>query len=455
MASSGEKILKTREKWSEKFGKIDDRFSSFYNECIPTDVTFIVGPDKEIAQAHKFVLIACSWEFFIVLSLLKLDDKKLRIPDISYDAFICFLEFCYKGKVDLKTKDVWSVLKLAYRFDVKQLIETCKDFLIINLNVSTCIEFYIKDTFLPDDSELRKKIFETIETDFAAITSNENSLKSFLDLPAQKLYTIARSENLRCDEMDVFRSLMKWAEHACSQIRMPCYPKNLRKMLGNIFHEIRFPTMKMEQIFEVQAYYPELLSYSEISAIAKVILKKKKLCHGFKYTSRKGYRLIDSIENTTNTLTINESAPIADKIFYVNCFEKGPQYSNLVSKQLSVTFMSKLPRKIVGFCYYAFETRPPKLQYCSLNQKSLIDWTVTKMEMIQYNISGLPTVHCYKVYFQDKQDIIPNQWHDLYCIFEYDIPILTLQSSFKSYDEFSKIHLQSNYLNIIPILIFE
>jgi hypothetical protein len=42
---------------------------------------------------------------------------------------------------------------------------------------------------------------------------------------------------------EVFEALIDWGEHECLRKKMEISPSNVRKALGNIFYNIRFPAM--------------------------------------------------------------------------------------------------------------------------------------------------------------------------------------------------------------------
>ncbi|KAL5017580.1 hypothetical protein ScPMuIL_007169 [Solemya velum] len=88
-------------------------------EGIATDVTFLVGKEKQIVRAHKYMLICRSPVFqamFCGPQLLLSDDNKIVIPDIEPDVFLVLLRFIYYYKPSLSDSTVLSVLYAAKKY---------------------------------------------------------------------------------------------------------------------------------------------------------------------------------------------------------------------------------------------------------------------------------------------------------------------------------------------------
>jgi len=64
-------------------------------EQLATDVTFLIGKDREAVQAHKFIL-KCRYPVFYVMFQGPISEKgDIVIPDIEKDIFQVFLTYFY------------------------------------------------------------------------------------------------------------------------------------------------------------------------------------------------------------------------------------------------------------------------------------------------------------------------------------------------------------------------
>jgi len=62
-------------------------------EKIATDVTFLLGEDRQLVRAHKLILISRSPVFYAMLEGPMSEKAVIPIPDFSKDAFELFLRY--------------------------------------------------------------------------------------------------------------------------------------------------------------------------------------------------------------------------------------------------------------------------------------------------------------------------------------------------------------------------
>uniref|UniRef100_A0A1B0DAR9 Uncharacterized protein n=1 Tax=Phlebotomus papatasi TaxID=29031 RepID=A0A1B0DAR9_PHLPP len=99
------------------------------------------------------------------------------------------------------------------------------------------------------------------------LVKTEATLEIFLSLSQKQLNEIAELDGLNCEEFELFSAIMTWAQHNCLKLQIPCTPKNLREILGDVLYKIRFPIFSKEEIFEVFAEYRHILTHNEIRDI--------------------------------------------------------------------------------------------------------------------------------------------------------------------------------------------
>ncbi|XP_055678887.1 BTB/POZ domain-containing protein 3-like [Lutzomyia longipalpis] len=392
------------EDWSFKFGKITGQFSNYFNDNSLSDVTFLVGKVKQKIPGHKFILSSCSWDFYILFQSVRFDHDTIHIEDFPPETFLCFLKFCYMGQVDLVGKDAWGVLKLAYRFNVKQLITNCEAFLGERAYWDNCLEFYTKSRALREDTPLQKQSLELIQRHFDEILLYKKSFKDFLKLPVDIIEEISSLENFQCDEILIFNGLMNWAKESCKKENLPCVPPNFRKVLRGAFKEIRFPVMGLKWFTEILVKYPDLLTPNETADILRYIRKEANDCPGFKSSYRK--------------CSINHPKHfISNPYTFVECFYNGPVKTNVFSSQMSIKFKCTSPGLLKGFGYFVSKTnKAPKIISLQLTNHDPLNEIriVQNLNYHRSNYFALQSDYGFRQELLEQgESLASNQWYTL------------------------------------------
>ncbi|XP_055689586.1 BTB/POZ domain-containing protein 6-like [Lutzomyia longipalpis] len=449
-------VLLSYEQWDAKFGKVSEPFPEVFRDESLADVILLVGSNKTRVPAHKFVLSACSWEFYNVFHLLKLDEEELTVDEVSLQIFLHFLKFCYKAELNLNLslKEVLALLQIAHRFRVRQLIRQCENRLGGKLNRETCLEIFIglEEKYLEKSSNLQRDLHQIIAKNIIFISNSTNETE-FAQISQRKLREIAKLDDLDCDEMQLFDILMRWAKRKCEKENIPSTPKNLRKCLGDVFYEIHFPIMKLAWIIEILTDYPDLLTGRECSNILHFI-KHKKICPGFKNNARKFGP--EPIRNIKGLKDFGETR--------IMCLGNKPQMPEKFSKNLSVGFQCDTSRTIIGFGFYTKANERPDSVSCSLWKMG----TWEKEDVLNYkHIRRWPICweyEYYQYYFHEEVPLFAKEKCMLFCNFSERIPILqTFNEIYKNdnipfYDEEYGIHtktVRESSSEIIPTLIFK
>lgn len=112
--------------------------SSLYNSETYSDIKIVLS-DCEIS-AHKLVLTARSelWNESVLSDKTTLDWK-----DIDVEVARCIVFWLYTNNVTLKSDDLTlKIMRKAFDFKLKSLMENCERALIENVTVRTCVKFY-------------------------------------------------------------------------------------------------------------------------------------------------------------------------------------------------------------------------------------------------------------------------------------------------------------------------
>lgn len=112
----------------------------FTNEEL-CDITLDVK-DKKF-KAHKTIIAARSPVFAEMLKdkTLEKETGVISIPDCDPDSFKEFLRYLYSGKLEnISFRCAVNVFKIAYKFDVRELIWFCMDYMRQNMKVDDFCE---------------------------------------------------------------------------------------------------------------------------------------------------------------------------------------------------------------------------------------------------------------------------------------------------------------------------
>lgn len=234
------------------------------------DCSFKFG--KEKVKAHRKILSAFSPVFSTMFSSTWTTHKEpIVITDSSIDDFRTFLHFFYKGEIKLSAENVMSILYLANKYNVQELIATCSTFACGQVRVKNVIEFYCSAVrFNQDDLKLKCTEFISKHTE-AVLKSNE-----FIQCDSDTLKAILQLDKLSCKEAIVFASCMEWATNKCRSKNLDVsYAKNLRDQLSDCFSLIRFKAMESNEFAKCIDKYGDMFTNEESKAIFMHFMQMK------------------------------------------------------------------------------------------------------------------------------------------------------------------------------------
>lgn len=197
------------------------------------------GPGKRVA-AHKCLLAASSDVFNAMFYGDLKEPGDVHLADSSDAAFMEFLQFFYLSDVKLTMENITEVMYLGQKYNVKGCISVCVEFLKDNLtaeNVCSCLDLAI----LYDHNDLVKMCEKIIILDTVAVFKSVD----FLECNKRASHHILKMDLLSCSEVDVFEACMNWVTTTSEQ---QILSKAIVDMhLGDLFYEIRFKSMTMQQ----------------------------------------------------------------------------------------------------------------------------------------------------------------------------------------------------------------
>ncbi|XP_048245784.1 BTB/POZ domain-containing protein 6-like [Haliotis rufescens] len=207
-----------------------------------TDVTFLVGDQRETIQAHKFILVSRSCVFHAMFCGSIPETGQVLISDIQTDNFKTFLRFLYTGEVTLTPNTVLGLMYAARKYNITRLEKRCERFCLESLSpTNACLFLQQADLF--DKEDLKESALEVIKSNAEVSVASEG----FRELSKDCLKLILKTGDMRVDEICIFRSVMSWAEAECRRQGREIAPEEKREVLGECLFLIRFASISMAQ----------------------------------------------------------------------------------------------------------------------------------------------------------------------------------------------------------------
>ncbi|XP_041361879.1 BTB/POZ domain-containing protein 2-like [Gigantopelta aegis] len=208
---------------------------------IACDVTFCVGPTREIIQVHKFMLVSRSHVFTAMFTGPMAETGVVDIPDVAVTVFNMFLRFVYADDVTVKSDNVIHLLYLAKKYSTGKLEDICLKFLKTSLNAKNVCTVLELAKLFNLDGLCNTAIKYILENGKSTLESRD-----FLTLSQKSVLDVVKSDDLQADEKEVFQAAFEWAKHQCEKKHVAINTETLRKQLGDIVQQIRFPLLDKE-----------------------------------------------------------------------------------------------------------------------------------------------------------------------------------------------------------------
>lgn len=187
----------------------------------------------------------------------------VSIEDASPAAFITFLEYFYRGSIELSARNIDELLYLAHKFEVGELIASCTEYITDNLCLANIIHFFTlayrftMHGLLLNCNRYYRENAEMVLKSAAFVQCN----KEFVQFICQ----MARGA---CDEHILFDQCIEWAKNKCREhgINEQC-PENLRRELDGSLRFIRFANMKRNELLQRITLYRLVFTVGEVQHI--------------------------------------------------------------------------------------------------------------------------------------------------------------------------------------------
>ena len=242
-----------------------------YNNPFMSDVKFTFGNSKpsenpEVFYAHKYVLSISSPVFYkMFYGSTETVTKTIHLSDHKRDTLAAFLRFIYKDICPTDFEKDFEVLRLIVKYEISRFYTVCWDSLHNNIEPEKAYKFLEKFLELKGEGlvEMCLGIIDVLAVDYFAS-------EYFLNIEKGTLTILLNRDTLYCNEMDIFKAVVKWADRQCSNQNLKSTRENRRMVLGNAIYSIRFLLMNQTE-FTSHVLPTDILDNDEIVDIMKTM----------------------------------------------------------------------------------------------------------------------------------------------------------------------------------------
>lgn len=255
-------------RWQSRMTSVGEAAQYLFNNPQSSDMTFSCQNSKGITQlihAHSFVLVMRSPIFYDLIVGNIAYSQTITIDDFSYEAFLSFMRYVYGAKFVMDTHNATDLYNIGLKYEVDCLVTEYREF-IANVKLSlTNICEYLEMSLKIDSQSLKVKAIEFVGEHGKKLLSSD----SFKNLSPEALKEVLSREKeiVNTSEVEIFKSVMQWAEHRCQLNKFNVNPINMRRSLGDLIKLVRFTAMSPLQFAECIERYDGVISLEEKCSI--------------------------------------------------------------------------------------------------------------------------------------------------------------------------------------------
>ncbi|XP_053392569.1 BTB/POZ domain-containing protein 3-like [Mercenaria mercenaria] len=220
--------------------------TELYDKKLWTDVKFRCKDhdDDERIHAHKTILAARSPVFqAMFFGAFAECREEVSIKDAKKEIFELLLRYMYSDTVALKKDTASELLQMAHLYQVPSLVEVCANFIATNIRPENACE--ILTLALSYDITILKEACCTVIDKNARLILKSNG---FMDLKEEILLYILKGDTFYADEEEIFYKVEEWSTRKLTQLGLEHVGDNIRKILGDLFYQLRLPAMSCKAL---------------------------------------------------------------------------------------------------------------------------------------------------------------------------------------------------------------
>ncbi|XP_075791948.1 BTB/POZ domain-containing protein 19 isoform X2 [Pelodiscus sinensis] len=215
-----------------------------------SDVTFVVGRERQEVFAHRCILACRCRAFPGVLSQPQPDAQEPQPPPaplvlshVQPEVFLAVVEFLYTNRVTLHSLTALEVLTSAVEYGLDDLRKLCVQFLKGALSVElVCEALQAAVTF--GQADLQEHCLAFVEDHTREVVRTQG----FHELSAAALVAVLRSDRLAIDEPDLIRAVREWAHVSSAVLARP-----VAEVAALPVRELRLPLLSPRELAALES----------------------------------------------------------------------------------------------------------------------------------------------------------------------------------------------------------
>ncbi|XP_023221143.1 BTB/POZ domain-containing protein 2-like [Centruroides sculpturatus] len=254
--------------WQSNNFNIKERLSHLMKSGQMTDVTLIVGKEKEYFPTHSLFLCMHSEVFYAMFyGPLAEKRKDVALPDDDVKAFRVFINYIYTDEAALQSVDeAIRSLYFSEKYLITRMKDQCMSYITNKISVNTVLEIYEELSFL-QQSELISKCWNCIITYTSQIIKQEY----FKHVKYETILKIVSEDCLALkSEVDMYNAVIKWGKERFQDQS----PEDLRKQLEPLLGQIRFLRMTSAEFAESPCQDGILTKDEQVDILREIATKK-------------------------------------------------------------------------------------------------------------------------------------------------------------------------------------
>uniref|UniRef100_A0A1B0A067 BTB domain-containing protein n=1 Tax=Glossina pallidipes TaxID=7398 RepID=A0A1B0A067_GLOPL len=315
-----------------------EKIANLYAEQLMSDIILVVG--EEQYPAHRVILCASSDVFQVMLMNPEWNECRKRVIELVEEpcceaVFPQFLKYLYVGKMNISLSTVMPMLVLGHKYNVKDLVELCVDYMMKHIAKAATQGFLISwlqytIAFTPQHIELTEALKRFLKWNLEMVSE----ARDFVEMDEAVMVLLLQQNDLVVSsEYQLFSILQNWLLRRKDLIdndeNIPGNEKQehfINLIEQTVFH-IRFPMMTPRELAHL-LIFPILEHHKEFIV--------QRLAIGMSYQSGQEERVME-IRNSpegclqfTPRLYLNDTWSVGievqnfnrldNYVYYVKCF---------------------------------------------------------------------------------------------------------------------------------------
>ncbi|KAK2543358.1 Btbd19 [Columba livia] len=219
-----------------------------------SDVTFVVGREKQKVFAHRCVL-ACRCQAFRGMLSQGLTGSKdatsnilpqgpFILGNVQPEVFLAVIEFLYTNSINLNSQIVLEVLTSSVEYGLQDLCKLCVKFIKDTLSVEQVCEA-LQAAVTYGLADLQQHCLAFIE----GCTVEVVRTRGFHELSDTVLAQVLRSDRLAVDELDLVQAVREWAHVSSAVLERP-----VPEVAALPVRELRLPLLAPSELATLESH---------------------------------------------------------------------------------------------------------------------------------------------------------------------------------------------------------